>query len=286
MRYLFIVNPFSGNFKKNYFEFVVKKFLSTNQYKIIYTTKPYQISSIIKDNLNFHIVIAGGDGSILEALPALIKYNKSFSAIPVGTSNVLSKELNISTNLKNILFNLLYQPQEYKIDIVKTNFDKYFLLMCGIGYDGLTVKTVTAKFKKYFKKFAYILSGIYSAFVYKNKRMKLKISNNEYIYYNLLIGNCKKYAGNFNLFFKSKNNDKLLDVIGFNKWNFFIALKVSLYLIVNKVSLLNKYYDYFQTDKCEIEYLDKNIYIQLDGDFCPEKLTRFEILEKQLTIIK
>lgn len=283
---LFIVNLKSANFKKKYFESILKNSLSENKYKIYYTDSPDQLFAIIEAHNNYHIIICGGDGTIFAALPAIVKFNKPFSIIPCGTSNVLCKELNISTDIKKTLYKIINSPEEYKIDVVKTDKNKYFILMCGIGYDALAVKTVNLKFKKIFHKSAYLWSGFIAALKYNGKRIKLKLNNNEYIYKNMLIGNCKKYAGNFNLFFNAKNNDGLIDIIGFKRWNFFIAAIIIFFILIGKIKLLKIFFDYFQTEKFEIELLDENIFFQLDGDFVPEQLTIFENLKTKVTIIK
>ncbi|HOK39533.1 MAG TPA: diacylglycerol kinase family protein [bacterium] len=283
--FVFIANIKSGGFDKEEFQKKIELYLKPDQYKIYYTENKEVSQQIIEQNINQRIVLVGGDGTISGAIQSLVKFNKSFSIIPAGTSNVLCKELNISEELDENLKKIIYNPEEYKIDLIKTD-KKYFILMTGIGYDGLIVKMVKLQGHKFLKKIVHIFYGFYAAIVYRNKKIKLKINGNEYVYKNLLIGNCKKYAGNFNLFYQAKNNDGIMDIIAFKEWNFFIAALVVLFILFNKFSYLKNFFDYYQTERCEIEYLSNDIEIQVDGDYCFEKLTYFECVKEAINIIR
>ncbi|MDG1996239.1 MAG: diacylglycerol kinase family protein, partial [Emcibacteraceae bacterium] len=97
------------------------------------------------DNVNL-IIAAGGDGTINEVLNGIIGSSKKLGIIPLGTANVLAKEIGLKIHPKHIADTLIKQ-KSVKIFPAMIN-KKYFSLMASIGYDAHAVQNVNLKLKK------------------------------------------------------------------------------------------------------------------------------------------
>ena len=85
------------------------------------------------------IIIAGGDGTINEVINGILSSDTAdrrgvpLAVIPLGTANVLAKELNIPEKIEDAL-KLALAGSAQKVSLGRIN-GRYFSLMTGIGFD-------------------------------------------------------------------------------------------------------------------------------------------------------
>lgn len=106
------------------------------------------------------LIIAGGDGSVNEALTGLQHKKRvpNLAIIPFGTANVLALELGLPKGAKEIarmILNKRTKPLHYGL----AN-DHPFVLMASAGFDAEVVHTVPLDLKRRLKKFAYVITAI------------------------------------------------------------------------------------------------------------------------------
>ncbi len=114
------------------------------------------------------VVAAGGDGTYNEVANGLIKSNTPMAILPVGTTSVLAKELKMPSKIsKAVDFILNGKVQTVHLGIIKLKnesgsayYERYFLLMAGLGFDGEAVFGVNERIKRLTGKGGYILSGL------------------------------------------------------------------------------------------------------------------------------
>ncbi len=121
---------------------------------------------ILKDNNpdEIHAVIAaGGDGTFNEVANVLTGTSVPMAILPLGTTNVLAKELRIPENESALDLlegkPLTVRPALITLKTPSMSLRRYFLLMAGIGFDGEAVYGVNKRLKRFSGKLAYILSG-------------------------------------------------------------------------------------------------------------------------------
>lgn len=109
------------------------------------------------------VLVAGGDGTINEALNGMIGSSVPLGVIPVGTANVLGCELRIKGGPIGAARGLEdWVPRRVAVGRLQNEANpdgRYFLAMAGIGLDAKIVYEVRAELKQRFGKVAYWLAG-------------------------------------------------------------------------------------------------------------------------------
>lgn len=110
------------------------------------------------------VVIAGGDGTINEALPGLVHTSIPLAILPAGTANVLANELGLPARIDSAAARLA-DCVPCRISVGRVTFPRpdtqprYFLLMAGAGLDAQVVYRVSAPLKARLGKIAYWIAG-------------------------------------------------------------------------------------------------------------------------------
>lgn len=110
------------------------------------------------------ILVCGGDGTINEVAQSVIGTETILGVWPAGTANVLAKELRLPRNPK-ALAALITNDGIRKISVGRAaksdaGWQRYFLLMAGIGLDAAIVQRVDLELKKLAGKGAYWAAGL------------------------------------------------------------------------------------------------------------------------------
>jgi diacylglycerol kinase (ATP) len=114
------------------------------------------------------VLVCGGDGTINEAAQALVGTETALAIWPGGTANVLAKELHLPSD-PAALAALIAQQQVRAISVgkaIKTggkqtgDWQRYFLVMAGIGLDATIVQSVDLQLKKRLGTGAYLAAGL------------------------------------------------------------------------------------------------------------------------------
>src|SRR5581483_6137548 len=101
------------------------------------------------------VVAAGGDGTVNEVVNGLANTQTALAALPIGTVNVWVRELGLPLQPRAAAEALLgCQPRT--IDLGRAG-ERYFLLMCGVGFDAAVTAEVRAAEKRRLGIFAYFL---------------------------------------------------------------------------------------------------------------------------------
>ena len=137
-RICFIINPKSGNRKKNHIPLLIEEILDKNlfDYEIHYTSyKKHGIElTKIAIEKRFDIVCAvGGDGTVHEIGTTLINTNLCLAIIPRGSGNGFARHLRIPLNSRKAIECLNKQNQTI-IDTANLN-EFAFINGCGLGFD-------------------------------------------------------------------------------------------------------------------------------------------------------
>lgn len=159
------------------------------------------------------IIAAGGDGTFNEVANGLVYSDTQMAILPMGTTNVLAKELDIPENVAGAV-NRILKGKVHKVSLGKINLThnsslvtRYFFLMAGLGFDGAAIYNVNAQFKKYSGKTAYIIGGLKTLINYSPELLTLNINGKSYKGYAAIIGKASKYGGHL----KATPDANLLD---------------------------------------------------------------------------
>jgi YegS/Rv2252/BmrU family lipid kinase len=134
-----------------------------------------------------YVIIAGGDGSVNEAVNGYMEVTESLrntvtlGVYPMGTGNDFSKSLKVTKSL-NELVKLIQNKSILKVDVCKMNFvgltkqdeSRYFINISDIGIGGLVVEKMKNSSRKLGASLTYFKSILSSFFTYKKQPIRLK----------------------------------------------------------------------------------------------------------------
>ncbi len=151
------------------------------------------------------IIAAGGDGTFNEVINGTARTDSVMAILPMGTTNVLAKELGIPEDVETAVELALSGEAHLvslgslTITLRQTIVTRFFCLMAGIGFDGEAVYSANLSLKKYSGKGAYVLSGIRTLVRYAPDEMTFIVDGRRYTGYSAIIGKASKYAGHFRI---------------------------------------------------------------------------------------
>lgn len=106
------------------------------------------------------ILAAGGDGTVSMVGSPLINSDIPLGILPIGTGNLLAKELMIPINLVKALELITSGESEtISIDVLKLD-DQYYILNISVGVSSRVMKSTTSDEKKRLGVFAYLIHFI------------------------------------------------------------------------------------------------------------------------------
>lgn len=110
------------------------------------------------------IVVAGGDGTINEALQGIVGTSARLGVLPAGTANVLARELSLPFDPERAAA-VIARGESRRVypgraTDGRTRATRYFLLMAGVGLDASIVARVRPRLKRSVGVCAFWLSGL------------------------------------------------------------------------------------------------------------------------------
>ena len=158
---VFIINPVSGlGDAKTRFQIIkiAKEYGWTG--KSYETTIKLSAGDIAKREIKKgtrHLVVCGGDGTIMSVLQAVIKRDVIVGIVPLGTGNLLAQNLKVNLNIKKSI-NTALHGRVHKIDLGLAN-GIFFAIIAGIGLDAELMINTDRKAKNKLGFMSYIIGG-------------------------------------------------------------------------------------------------------------------------------
>ena len=227
------------------------------------------------------IVVAGGDGTINEVINGLYGSNMPLGIIPMGTVNVLAKEIGLKNTIAHIVETIVRGDCQ-KIYIAKIN-ESYFSLMASVGLDALSVQNVNLKLKKYLGGFAYFASFMKQLIISNDTEYQITIDGKDHFCFGAIISNGKFYAGKYVCAPGSDVKDgKLYGVLMKNKGRLNI-LRYFIAIITNRVGRLHDMELY--PAKSILISCAVAAPIQVDGDYFGDLPVQISISRKTIFLV-
>jgi len=166
------------------------------------------------------IIVCGGDGTINEALSALVGSDVTLGILPFGRGNDFARNLGIKEDL-DFACDVLCQGKVRKVDVVKVNESRYYVSVGGIGFDA-----EVASWANRYKKFTpgintYILGILAKLFTFKCKKVTITYDKGHYQGKIVMaaFGNSAWYGGGINITPHALMDDGWLDICIVDKIN-------------------------------------------------------------------
>jgi YegS/Rv2252/BmrU family lipid kinase len=160
------------------------------------------------------VLVAGGDGTLNEAIQGLVGTDTALGYLPYGTVNIWAREIGLPLDPAGAARAILHGRDE-RIDVGYAN-DRAFLLMAGVGLDGEVVRRARSveHHKQRFGVLPYVAVGISTLPLYRGGDVELRYDGviRRVQALMLVVGNSRLYAGRFRLTPQAVMNDGWLDL--------------------------------------------------------------------------
>lgn len=141
------------------------------------------------------IIVAGGDGTIHHAAPALIDARKPFGILPLGTANDLARSLEIPADPLEAA-RVILDGRTRMIDLGDVNGEPFFNV-ASLGVSVELARELTRERKQRFGAFSYVVAGIRA--LMRARRFRAVIEADGRIVrvrtFQIAVGNGRYYGG-------------------------------------------------------------------------------------------
>jgi diacylglycerol kinase family enzyme len=158
------------------------------------------------------VFVAGGDGTILSVVSALVGTDTAMAVLPAGTGNLLAANLGLSTDVAAGL-EVALEGGLRRLDVGKVD-EQHFTVMAGMGFDARMLDATSDTAKARIGWPAYVLGALRHV---RDRRMNVtvRIDGGEPIRrraQTVLVANVGRLQGGVRLLTEAQPDDGLLDV--------------------------------------------------------------------------
>jgi YegS/Rv2252/BmrU family lipid kinase len=272
---LYLVNPISGTKKKQPlqqliqsrtaaagFDFSIYPSVESGDYRYLHP--------LIREEKFTDVVIAGGDGTINQAVNSLRKLPVQFGILPCGSGNGLAFSARIPKN-KDKALDIIFNGKSRHTDAFLIN-DTFACMLCGLGLDAQVAHDFAHDPKRglvtYVKK---TIANFFTArtypFVLTTQGRQIKAEA-----YFISVANSNQFGNHVTIAPKASLSDGLLDIVVMTKQNRLSVLLQALKQVAGYTPLQNPAVIdeeanliYFQTGEIKIKN-SKLAPVHIDGD--------------------
>ncbi len=282
---LVIYNPCAGQKKRRFFQQALD-LLKASAGKVDVMESSYagharEIARKYRDGPYNKICAAGGDGTINEVLNGMYPSPLPLGIIPLGTANVLAKEISLTESPERISETILQNTRK-NCWLGKAN-GRYFALMASMGPDAEAVNKVNLSLKKKIGKAAYILSFLKQILIYHPVTFKVQAGDKTHYASAVIISNGRYYGGEYLCAPAADMAKREFHITLFRKTGRFAALVYALKMIANKIPQ-DKSIQTLAAENIAVS-ADRAAYYQTDGDPAGRLPVNITLSEKPISIL-
>jgi diacylglycerol kinase (ATP) len=214
------------------------------------------------------IAVAGGDGTINEAVNGIVHSGLPLAILPLGTANVLANELGLPRAPEALAEIAALSPARAivpaEIVTAERNEPWRFLLMAGIGFDAEVVAHLNLKLKRKIGKGAYVLGSLAQLVRHERQLFDARINGKLESPASLVVARAHFYGGRFVLAPQARLAQPALHTVLFPGASRLAALR---YMTAVVTSTLPRQCDVEIRGAREIELAGpEGAPVQIDGD--------------------
>ena len=156
------------------------------------------------------IVVHGGDGTINEALQALVGGKTPLAIWPGGTANVLAQELGLPAAPDSVA-DMIAAGQTRRVSVGRAG-TRYFLAMAGIGLDAAVARAVNPRLKRLLGPNAFWLAWAQLIVRWHPPSFVVEVDGQRYGATFTVLDNAASYAGGLRLAPRASLDSECLDL--------------------------------------------------------------------------
>jgi diacylglycerol kinase (ATP) len=234
------------------------------------------------------ILVAGGDGTINEAVNGMAFSDVPLGILPAGTANVLANEMGLGNTMERAAAVLPDAIQErIALGTISTATEaspRYFLMMAGVGLDADIVYNINPRLKEATGKVAYWIAG-FSKVGHRIPEFTVRANDREYRASFALMSRVRNYGGDLEIAPTISLLDDEFEMVLFEGESSFGFLKYMLAIVVHQqhtirgITILRTRHAVFSGPP------DSKIHVQVDGEYGGVTPARVEIVPNALTLL-
>jgi diacylglycerol kinase (ATP) len=238
------------------------------------------------------ILVAGGDGTINEAVNGMVNSDVPLGILPAGTANVLANELGIGQSMERAAEVLVRSSKERvalglissEIGSGRQDLRRHFLLMAGAGLDAEIVHNLNQRMKEAFGKVAYWIGG-FSKVGRRIPEFTVLADGREYRASFALLSRVRNYGGDLEIAPTISLLDDEFEMVLFEGESSLGFLKYMLAVVVRQQQTMRGI-TILRTRQAEFSApADSKIHLQVDGEYAGLAPARVEIVPNALTLL-
>lgn len=227
------------------------------------------------------VIVHGGDGTINEALQALVGGGPPLGVWRGGTANVLAGELGLPRN-PEALADILAAGDTRRVSVGRAG-ERYFILMAGIGLDAAVVRDVNPALKRLTGEGAYWMAGLRQLARWPPGRFEVEVDGRRHGATFAVVANAASYGGGLRFAPRARMDDDLLDVCLFDSYQrhrfarYLAAARTGSHLDLPGVT-------YLQARRAHA-HPGNGQYVQVDGELLGPLPVAFECIPAALSLV-
>ncbi|MBP7865561.1 MAG: diacylglycerol kinase family lipid kinase [Acidobacteria bacterium] len=159
------------------------------------------------------VICLGGDGTVHEMLPSLVRTPLFLGILPAGTANVTAGELGLRAGTADAARRLV--RGEVRPVTVGEAGGRFFLAMAGVGFDARVVSAVSPRLKRRFGRGAFALAAIRTVLSYDFPEVRFIFDTGECSGTFGVVSNLSRYGGRWLMAPSAALDDPRLDLCVF-----------------------------------------------------------------------
>jgi YegS/Rv2252/BmrU family lipid kinase len=201
-----IANPASGSFSLRRFDQALKLLRQNGLAPEVLMTRSAEdgrrfATELCQRHRKPLIIASGGDGTVNDVLNGITTPEALLAVLPLGTTNVLARELGISSVADAVRRIVRGESRPLPVGLLESDSGvrRHFLLMAGIGIDGAVVAGVRGAEKGRFGKGAYLLAAYRMLRDWPDATFTVSANGTSRECHTLIVSNAVRYGGSFRL---------------------------------------------------------------------------------------
>jgi diacylglycerol kinase (ATP) len=245
-----------------------------------------EIAARAAQNGTTDVIVAGGDGTINEAIQGLAGAKARLAIIPRGTANVLARELNLPLDERQSL-DVIARGESRRIHLglaidEESNTKRYFVLMAGIGLDAAVVKRVQPALKKRLGRGAFWLSGFSHLASWNLEPFQLEIDGQTYDSTFAIIGKAARYGSDLAITPRAQIDQPDFEVCIIDTFSRFRYLQLLSHAMRDGMPLNKRGVRFVRTSRVRAT---GNAAVQVDGEVVGDLPMTFEIAPFSMDVV-
>jgi len=232
------------------------------------------------------VLVAGGDGTINEALNGLVHSNVPMAALPLGTANVLAVELGMAGSPEKAAAAIPeLAPERISVGRLRSaEEDRYFLMMAGVGVDAHVVAHVDPELKKRLGKLAYWIGG-FTSLGRKFPEFEVAVDGRTFRSCFTLAARVRNYGGDLEIAKTACLLDDYFEVVVFEGEYSFRYMKYFTGVLANLLDRMEGVH-ICKAKRVEFRLLPgEEVFVQVDGEFAGRLPATVELVPSALTLL-